>query len=167
MRLGQLIGTVAAVGALLLSGGVAQARSATTDPQVGWLTPVAVVHPHHPDTATVLGQYKCSAPADTMHLWVSVKQGGPDPTAEGSSSTVSAWYDTNISQDVKVTCNGRWQIAVVDLGQLTARPLAALKNGKAWLQFCLVAPGPDPSDPESGIVACQSRWVTVVGAHRP
>ena len=34
--------------------------------------------------------YRCSAPLDQMHLWVSVKQGGPDPTAEGSSSTVNA-----------------------------------------------------------------------------
>ena len=34
--------------------------------------------------------YRCSAPLDQMHLWVSVKQGGPDPTAPGSSSTVNA-----------------------------------------------------------------------------
>jgi hypothetical protein len=77
-----------------------------------------------------------------MHLWVSVKQGGPDPTAEGSSSTVDAWYDTNVSQDIAVTCNGRWQFASVDLGRhdgdSTGRPLGYLHNGKAWLQFCLV-----------------------------
>jgi hypothetical protein len=97
-----------------------------------------------------------------MHLWVSVKQGGPDPTAEGSSSTVKAWYDTNISQDVAVRCNGRWQTTTVDLGRhptdFSGRPLGYLKNGRAWLQFCLVPPD------QSVLFASKSRWVNVVGA---
>jgi hypothetical protein len=99
-----------------------------------------------------------------MHLWVSVKQGGPDPTAEGSSSTVNAWYDTNISQDVAVTCNGKWQVAKVDLGRhptdFTGRQLGSLHNGKAWLQFCLV----QGTDEETAIVASDSHWLRVVGA---
>lgn len=172
MRLGRMVGVIAAVGALMLSGaGFAQGEVADTSgaaPQVGKLAPVAWVNWQQPDTASVIGSYKCSGPSDVMHLWVSVKQGGPDPTAEGSSSTVDAWYDTNISQDVQVKCNGRWQVTRVDLGQhptdFTGRPLTRLHNGKAWLQFCLVAPGDDPSNPEDGIVASQSRWVKVVGA---
>ena len=106
------------------------------------------------------GQYRCWGPSDQMHLWVSVKQGGPDPTAEGSSSTVKAWYDTNISMDVRVRCDGAWHWRTVQLGRhpedFTGRDLGYLKNGKAWMQFCMVSP--------EGIVASQSRWVTVRGA---
>ena len=39
---------------------------------------------------------------------VLVKQDGPDPTKEGGGSTVDTSFNTNISQDVAVTCNGHW-----------------------------------------------------------
>jgi hypothetical protein len=77
-------------------------------------------------------------------------------------SPVDAWYDTNISQDVAVTCNGRWQTTRVELGRwdtdFTGRSLGNLANGKAWLQFCLV----QGTDEETAIVASESRWVRVV-----
>jgi hypothetical protein len=136
--------------------------AATTDPEIKWTGPVAVVNKSN-DTATVFGIYRCSAPLEEMHLWVSVKQGGPDPTAEGSSSTVDAWYDTNVSQDVAVTCNGKWQVAKVDLGRhetdFTGRPLGELANGSAWLQFCLV----QGTSEETAIVASEGAWLKVVG----
>jgi hypothetical protein len=133
---------------------------ATTAPEIQWTGPVAVSRDD--DTVVVQGRYRCTAPLEEMHLWVSVKQGGPDPTAPGSSSTVDAWYDTNISQDVGVTCDGRWQTTRVDLGRwdtdFTGRPLGTLANGTAWLQFCLV----QGTDEETAIVASESRWVRVV-----
>ena len=138
-------------------------KAATTAPEILWTGPVALVTSGN-ESASVQGIYRCSAPLDQMHLWVSVKQGGPDPTAEGSSSTVNAWYDTNVSQDVAVTCNGKWQVAKVDLGRhdtdFTGRPLGKLTNGNAWLQFCLV----QGTDEATAIVASESRWVKVVGA---
>jgi hypothetical protein len=131
-------------------------------PEIGFLSPVAWTTPWKANVAHVIGTYRCWGPSESMHLWVSVKQGGPDPTAEGSSSTVKAWYDTNISQDVAVRCNGRWQTTTVDLGRhptdFSGRPLGYLKNGRAWLQFCLVPPD------QSVLFASKSRWVTVVGA---
>jgi hypothetical protein len=133
-------------------------------PEIGFVTPVAWTTPWHPDTVQVLGTYRCWG-GEPIHLWVSVKQGGPNPTAEGSSSTVDAWYDTNISQDVATTCNGRWQTKLVTLGRhatdFGGRPLGHLGNGKAWLQFCLVA-GEEPG----GLLASKNRWVQVVGAGR-
>lgn len=131
-------------------------------PEIASLTPAAWTTPGELDTVKVIGTYRCWNPSDQMHLWVSVKQGGPDPTAEGSSSTVRSWYDTNISQDVAVRCDGRWQTTTVDLGRhatdFSGRTLEALRDGRAWLQFCLVSP--------QGITASMNRWVTVVGTGR-
>jgi hypothetical protein len=164
-----MLAVAVAAGAFLVSAAAPAQAAPVAKPAVGtapeilWTGPVALVHPGN-ESATVLGIYRCSAPLDQMHLWVSVKQGGPDPTAEGSSSTVNAWYDTNISQDVAVTCNGKWQVATVDLGRhatdFTGRPLGKLTNGKAWLQFCLV----QGTDEATAIVASHSRWLAVVGA---
>ena len=150
-----------AVSLMLVPSAVA-ATPVGADPQVKWLAPLAIVRSSSPDQVTVAGTYKCSAPLDQMHLWVSVKQGGPDPTAEGSSSTVNAWYDTNISQDVDVTCNGRWQHVFVKLGMhptdFTGRALTQLKTGHAWMQFCLV----QGTDEATAVVASESRWVKVL-----
>jgi hypothetical protein len=147
---------------LTLAPSAGAATKASAGPTVKWLAPLALMRSSSPDEVTVAGIYKCSAPLDQMHLWVSVKQGGPDPTAEGSSSTVDAWYDTNISQDVAVTCNGRWHHVFVTLGMhptdFTGRPLTGLKAGKAWMQFCLV----QGTDETTAIVASQSRWVKVL-----
>ncbi|MCW2699699.1 MAG: hypothetical protein JWQ45_1234 [Blastococcus sp.] len=100
------------------------------------------------------GTYRCYGDSEAMHLWVSAKQGGSNLPGEGSGERARAWYDTNISQDVAVTCNGRWQTVDVDLG--TYPDKGFIRNGKAWVQFCLVSP--------EGIVATMSRWVMVKGA---
>ncbi len=143
-----------------LSGASAGGGGYTGAPQIRELAGAAWADGS--DSVTVRGMYRCSGPDDAMHLWVSVKQGGPDPTAEGSSSTVDAWYDTNISMDVDVTCDGRWHNVTVDLGRhptdFTGRELGYLDNGKAWLQFCLV------SMQDQSLLASESRWVQVTHA---
>lgn len=158
------IGLLATAAALTV--GVAPASAAPAGgpvPEIGSLAASAVVDKSG-DTATVVGQYRCWGPSDQMHLWVSVKQGGPDPTAEGSSSTVDAWYDTNVSQDVAVTCDGSWHVTRVTLGRhatdFTGRPLEALHRGAAWLQFCLVP----MQQGEEFLFASKSRWLNVSGA---
>lgn len=146
-------------------------------PEIGFVAPVAWSVPWKSDTVQVLGSYRCFG-GEPIHLWVSVKQGGPDPTAEGSSTTVNAWYDTNISQDVAVRCDGRWHSKVVTLGRHPVanrpedmgveppppptRPLGYLVNGRAWLQFCLVA----GEDEQTALVASKPRWVQVIGTGR-
>jgi hypothetical protein len=119
----------------------------------------------NPEVVRVTGTYKCWGKSKNMHLWVSVKQGGPDPTAGGSSETVNAWYDTNISGDVSVICDGTFHSKTVKLGRhdtdFSGRPLGYLQNGQAWLQFCLV-----PVSNES-FLASKTRWVTVRHATTP
>jgi hypothetical protein len=159
---------VVALLALAMSLTGLSAASAGTDaypgqaPQIKSVYAYATVDSSNREVARVRGTYKCFG-GQPIHLWVSVKQGGPDPTAEGSSATVKAWYDTNVSQDVWVNCDGAWHTRTVRLERwetdFSGRPLGFLKNGKAWLQFCLVA-----GDEENSLLASKSRWVTVRGA---
>jgi hypothetical protein len=153
---------VALVAIALSFTGLSTASASTRAPQVKNLGAYAVVSKHDPAVVRVTGSYKCFG-GQPIHLWVSVKQGGPDPTAPGSSQTVNAWYDTNISQDVYVKCDGRWHTRSVKLGMhptdFTGRPLGLLQNGKAWLQFCLV-------DEQNMLIASKSRWVKVKNAPR-
>jgi hypothetical protein len=160
---------VALVAIALSFTGLSTASASTRAPQVKDLGAYAVVSKYDPTVVKVTGSYKCFG-GQPIHLWVSVKQGGPDPTAPGSSRTVDAWYDTNISLDVYVKCDGKWHTRTVQLGahpvanyptdaetDPPTRPLDLLHNGKAWLQFCLV-------DEQNGLLASKSRWVTVKGA---
>jgi hypothetical protein len=131
-------------------------------PEIRNLGAYATVDSHDREVVRVRGEYRCWPSGYGMHLWVSVKQGGPDPTAEGSSSTVKAWYDTNVSMDVNVKCDGMWHTRTVRLERwptdFTGRPLGFLKNGKAWLQFCMV------DNANESLAASKNRWVTVRGA---
>lgn len=161
----------ALVALVLAAGGLAvavPAGAANGDPEVLSVPAVVIVNPLHPDTATIVGVYRCFGGVP-IHLWVSAKQGGPDPSAEGAGGTPAAqggavaWYDTNISEPPPVNCDGRYHAAVVPIGQHPNKAL--LTSGQAWIQFCLVAP--DPSNPESefGIVASQQKFGRVIGAH--
>lgn len=154
----------------MMAGGMAVAAPAMADdppPQVLAVPAVVIVNPLHPETATIVGVYRCFG-GDPIHLWVSAKQGGPDPSAEGAGFTPAAfggvsWYDTNIIEPPPVNCDGRYHSAVVTIGQHPNK--AMLTSGRAWIQFCLVAPDPnDPGNPFGGIVASQQKFGRVVGA---
>ena len=136
-----------------LSTASAETPAPVRTPEIAYVAPVAWVHG---GVATVAGVYRCWGDSNSHHLWVSIKQGGPDPTAPGSSETVDAWFDTNASGDTQVVCNGRWQVRTVTL----EGNFGSLRNGWAWVQFCLVPPGVG----EEGPIASSNRWVYVVGA---
>ena len=135
----------------------AAAQTTTQEPEVLYVSDVVFANPFQPDVAYVIGVYRCFG-GDPIHLWVSLKQGGPDPTAEGSGATSTSWYDTNILEPPPVTCDGRYRVAFVPVGKYPDK--ARLTSGQAWMQFCLVAPGEGEGE---GIVASQMTWVTVVG----
>jgi hypothetical protein len=158
----------------LSAAGLSSAQASTWHPPQIKSMGAYATESGNPDVVRVTGTYKCWGKSKNMHLWVSVKQGGPDPTAPGSSSTVNAWYDTNISGDVAVICDGRFHTKTVKLGRHPVanypgdpdgtpptRPLGYLQNGQAWLQFCLV-----PVSNES-FLASRTRWVTVRHATTP
>jgi hypothetical protein len=165
-RLLALAPVVLALSATGMSTAAASTASAPRAPQIKHVSSVVRLTDH--SEADVTGTYRCWGPSDQMHLWVSVKQGGPDPTAMGSSTTVKAWYDTNISMDVKVRCDGEWHTKTVEVGRHPVanyptdaegtpptRKLGYLHEGKAWVQFCLVPPSGEQ------FLASSSRWVTV------
>jgi hypothetical protein len=146
------VALVAVLGSVLALAGPAGA--ATRAPEIRFVAQVVPVSPLLPDIAFVTGSYRCFG-GQPIHLWVSVKQGGPDPTAEHSSHTVTSWYDTNPpGAPPPVTCNGAWQSVSVPVRRHLDK--ARLKAGPAWVQFCLV-------DEHNGLLASNSRWATVVG----
>lgn len=127
-----------ALPAALLAGPVDAAPATYKDPQVQWAGNVHV----DGDTATVLAKYRCwGGNNEATHLWVSLKQGGgiDDFTAaelaemEGTSGIAEAWYDTNVTGDTALNCNGKWHVQRYTV----AREFGTLKRGSAWLQFCL------------------------------
>jgi hypothetical protein len=154
--------TLASIAAMFATLSLAAPAGAQTsgDPEVFFVAPAVIVNPFQPDTARIVGVYRCFG-GDPIHLWVSAKQGGPDPTAEGSGATSTAWYDTNVIEPAPVTCDGRYHTAFVTVGRHPDK--AELTSGQAWIQFCLVAPDPTGQS-EFGIVASQSEWAPVFGA---
>jgi hypothetical protein len=87
--------TIAALLAALLCLAAPGRRQTDTTPAPEVLfVPNVVVNPANPDVAFIVGVYRCFGGAP-IHLWVSAKEGGPDPSAEGGGSSAAAWYDTN------------------------------------------------------------------------
>jgi hypothetical protein len=111
-----------------------------------------VVSASHPNEAYLSGSYRCSGGAV---LWASVKQGGPNPTAEGSSATVDSWYDTH----VPLNCNGAWHRLYVQVTKEKPNPghpanYVRLRPGAAWVQWCVAV--------NRQLVSSTTRWVRVV-----
>ena len=127
-----------ALPAALLTGPADAADATYRAPEVQWAGNVHV----DGGTATVLAKYRCwGGNNEATHLWVSLKQGGgiDDFTAEelsqmeGTSQIAEAWYDTNVSGDTALNCNGKWQVQRYTV----ARAFGTLERGSAFLQFCL------------------------------
>jgi hypothetical protein len=136
----------------LAAGAPAGAGVATRPPEVLFVASTVTVRNSSPDTARVIGLYRCFG-GEPIHLWVSVKQGGPDPSAEGSGATSTSWYDTNIAGAPLPICDGRYHVLSVDVGRYPNK--AQLQSGPAWVQFCLV-------DENFGIVASQQKFIRVL-----
>jgi hypothetical protein len=85
--------------------------------------------------AYVLAGLKCSGgQADPgPHLWVSVKQGGPDASAEGSGDSTTSWYDDH---PTPIPCDGKWHSHLYKM-VLHGDKSPATAGRQAWVQFCL------------------------------
>ncbi len=127
-----------ALPAALLAGPAAAAHATYRPPQVQWAGNVHV----DCNTATVLAKYRCwGGNNEATHLWVSLKQGGgiDDFSAEqlaqmeGTSLIAEAWYDTNVTGDTALNCNGKWHVQRYTVAQ----EFGTLERGSAFLQFCL------------------------------
>src|SRR4051794_24363063 len=100
MKLHRALAT-AAVAATVIVGGLAIAPPAEAlGPPTATVKSITLVD--HGRKIEIIADYRCSGQHNDMtHLWVSVKQGGPDPTAEGSGETVDSWYDNHPVDAIK------------------------------------------------------------------
>ena len=141
---------VATVALLALTAGIMTAPVSSADtttlppPQVAWVGDIVV---SHGSNAYILAKFRCYGGRTGTHLWASIKQGGPDPTAEGSGVLSNAWYDTNYQYandpaGQTLQCDGRWHVTPFLLKRVdhpfgTDYVSGKLKTGKAWVQFCV------------------------------
>src|SRR5664279_6164853 len=144
---------VAGLTVSMAGAAAATTTTATTAPPAGRnVSARVVVSTSHPNEAYLSGSYRCSGGAV---LWASVKQGGPNPTAEGSSATVDSWYDTH----VPLNCNGAWHRLYVQVTKEKPNPghpanYVRLRPGAAWVQWCVAV--------NRQLVSSTTRWVRVV-----
>jgi hypothetical protein len=146
---------------LALAGMVGSASAAGLPHPSGNVQTRIVRSADHPNIAFLTGSYKCFGGKGV--LWASVKQGGPDPTAESSSQTVATWYDAH----VLLTCNGKPHTLTVEINKhLKSDAYPAPKNyrtlyaGKAWIQWCVTQ---GKSETASNL-SSTSKWGHVVKA---
>jgi hypothetical protein len=109
----------------------------------------------HKHKATLKVRYKC---ASGEALWVSAKQvksGKKDRALkkEGSSKTSSAWWQSHRN---KFVCNGKSHTATFTIDKVEPGSKGKLKDGKAWVQFCV-------TQGEETLILSKSGWVQVDG----
>ena len=135
---------LALVAGLLTAPGSSAETTTLPPPQVAWVGNIVV---SHGGDAYILAKFRCYGGETATHLWASVKQGGPDPTAEGSGVLSDAWYDTNYQYandpaGQTIQCDGKWHVQHFLLKRVdhpfgTDYVSGMLKSGTAWVQFCV------------------------------
>jgi hypothetical protein len=165
----------AAAAALVIAGIAVPAASATAAelpaPEIAWVGDHVVANGGN---AFIQAKFRCWGGETGTHLWASIKQGGPDPTAEGSGMTSAAWYDTNYQYandpaGQTIDCDGRWHVQrftvkLVDHPFGTDYVSGSLQNGAAWVQFCVFDSSASADGAPTGF-ASDSGWKTVVAQH--
>ena len=134
VRLAAAAALVAASAAVPLSSASAAELPA---PEIAWVGKHVVANGSE---AYIQAKFRCYGGETGTHLWASIKQGGEDPTAEGSGMKSDAWYDTNYQYandpaGQTIDCDGHWHatrftVKLVDGWQ-------PLTGGPAWVQFCV------------------------------
>jgi hypothetical protein len=155
MRRTGALAAVAALSLSLLVGAGQSTARAEASGRAGYHPPKVAfaghAHALPGGRAEVLAVYRCWGGNKGTHLWVSLKQGGEinDHTAaelsrmEGTSELARAWYDTNpvAPRKVRINCNGVWHVH----RYLLKREKGTLREGRAFLQFCLFDSHSDPT----------------------
>jgi len=166
---------LAAAATLALAGTALPAASASAAelpaPEIAWVGQHVVANG---SDAYIQAKFRCWGGETGTHLWASVKQGGPDPTAEGSGMTSDAWYDTNYQYandpaGQTIQCDGRWHVNRFVV-KLVDHPFGAdyvsgkLQKGAAWVQFCVFDSSATDDNFPTGF-ASDSGWKTVIAQH--
>ena len=116
------------------------------------------IDPSDPTVAYVTARYICEG-GDGAHVWASVKQAEsslPEQwlTAEGSGENSAAWSHSHRNA---VVCDGQWHVATFTVDQEEWGG-GELRQGQAWVQFCVIPPG---GDPESGPITWSMRFAAI------
>jgi curli biogenesis system outer membrane secretion channel CsgG len=98
--------------------------------------PIGKVELQGKKTATLRVRYTCKSGST---LWISLKQSKKADkdkalTKEGSSKAASAWLQSHRNP---ITCDGAKHSAVFTVDKVEPGSKGKLKEGKAWLQFCI------------------------------
>ena len=117
------------------------------------------IDPNDPTVAYVTARYICEG-GDGAHVWASVKQAGstlPEQflTEEGSGAASAAWSHSHANT---VTCDGKWHVATLTVNQLEWG-WGDLRQGQAWVQFCVIPPGEDPEN--GGAITWSMRFAAI------
>ena len=166
---------LAAAATLAVAGTALPAASASAAelpaPEIAWVGQHIVANG---SDAYIQAKFRCWGGETGTHLWASVKQGGPDPTAEGSGMTSDAWYDTNYQYandpaGQTIQCDGRWHVnrfvvKLVDHPFGTDFVSGKLQKGAAWVQFCVFDSSATDDNFPTGF-ASDSSWKTVIAQH--
>ncbi len=115
------------------------------------------IDPNNPKVAYVTARYICEGGAGA-HVWASVKQAEsrlPEQwlTQEGSGGASAAWSHSHRNP---VTCDGNWHVGTFTVDQVEWG-WGELKQGQAWVQFCVIPPGAG----EEGPITWSMRFASV------
>jgi hypothetical protein len=171
MRLARCVAALAlAAGAAVVPVSSASAADFPA-PEVAWVGSHIVANG---SDAWIQAKFRCYGGETGTHLWASIKQGGDDPTAEGSGMKSTAWYDTNYQfandpAGQTLDCDGRWHVQRflvkrVDHPFGTDYVSQELAKGPAWVQFCVFdSSATDDNFPQG--FAYSYDWKTVIAQH--
>lgn len=161
---------LALVTAMALPAGSASAEE-LAPPEIAWVGDHVVANGSN---AYIQAKFRCWGGETGTHLWASIKQGGPDPTAEGSGMTSAAWYDTNYQYannpaGQTIQCDGKWHVnrftvKLVDHPFGTGYVSGELAKGTAWVQFCVFDSSATDDNSPTGF-AYNYGWRTVIAQH--
>jgi hypothetical protein len=135
MRLRAALVAAAVAGSALLPAIVGTSVANAAPLPEAEITKVQLINNRRDALVTV--NYRCYG-GDGEHLWVSVKQGGPDPSAEGSGESTTSWYDDHPN----AVCDGVWHHTSYTLDLHPDKERA--HGAQAWVQFCLFENDGDP-----------------------
>ncbi|WP_270889564.1 hypothetical protein [Pedococcus sp. 5OH_020] len=140
-------------------------------PEVAWVGSHVVANG---SDAYIQAKYRCYGGETGTHLWASIKQGGEDPTADGSGMKSTAWYDTNYQYandpaGQTIGCDGHWHVQrftvkLVDHPFGTDYVSQTLQNGPAWVQFCVFDSSATDDNFPQGFAYSYS-WKSVIAQH--
>jgi hypothetical protein len=119
------------------------------------------IDPNDPTVAYVTARYICEGGAGA-HVWASVKQaesGLPEQwlTEEGSGERAAEEGAWSHSHRNSVTCDGQWHVGTFTVDQEEWGG-GDLRQGQAWVQFCVIPPG---ADPEGDVITWSMRFAEI------